>query len=95
MILKAFEDVISFCVGSVQCQGPNCSGDRRVFRHWSDDCKGECAWPSLSVTLVKEKQAFVSNGAKVYVTALPTDDIQDVVNELNRIGQPSGGIAVG
>ncbi|KIX99448.1 uncharacterized protein Z520_05024 [Fonsecaea multimorphosa CBS 102226] len=40
-------------------------------------------------------KGLVSNGAKVYVTALPTDDIEAVVAELNKIGTPSGGQAVG
>lgn len=41
------------------------------------------------------KQGLVSNGAKVYVTALPIDDIEGVVKELNLLGKPSGGEAFG
>jgi hypothetical protein len=40
-------------------------------------------------------QGLVVNGAKVYVTALPTDDIDGVVKELNQIGQTAGGTAIG
>ncbi|KAH0840670.1 hypothetical protein FOPE_05873 [Fonsecaea pedrosoi] len=40
-------------------------------------------------------KGLVSNGAKVYVTALPTDDIETVVAELNDMGKSSGGKAVG
>ncbi|KAG9767992.1 NAD(P)-binding protein, partial [Aureobasidium melanogenum] len=40
-------------------------------------------------------QGLVANGAKVYVTALPTDDIQGAVAELNELGKPAGGTAVG
>ncbi|KAL2424482.1 hypothetical protein ABEF95_010943 [Exophiala dermatitidis] len=38
---------------------------------------------------------LVANGAKVYVTALPTDDVQGAVAELNGLGKPAGGTAVG
>ncbi|KAJ4506205.1 hypothetical protein HRR75_007060 [Exophiala dermatitidis] len=38
---------------------------------------------------------LVANGAKVYVTALSTDDIQGAVAELNELGKPAGGTAVG
>jgi hypothetical protein len=37
----------------------------------------------------------VSNGAKVYVVALPTEPIDEKVAELNEIGRASGGSAVG
>ncbi|KAK4939758.1 hypothetical protein LTR10_020042 [Elasticomyces elasticus] len=40
-------------------------------------------------------KGLVSNGAKVYVTALPTDDIEGVVTELSELGKISGGSAVG
>lgn len=40
-------------------------------------------------------QALVQNGAKIYVVALPMDDIDGAVNELNEIGRTSGGTAVG
>jgi NADP-dependent 3-hydroxy acid dehydrogenase YdfG len=40
-------------------------------------------------------QGLVANGAKVYVTALPSDDIQGAVADLNKLGQASGGTAVG
>jgi phenylacetate 2-hydroxylase len=40
-------------------------------------------------------QGLVSNGAKVYVTALPTDEIDGAVKELNDLGKTSGGSAIG
>nr|KAK5437395.1 hypothetical protein LTR18_009257 [Exophiala xenobiotica] len=40
-------------------------------------------------------KGLVSNGAKVYVTALPTDDIEGAVAELLELGKASGGTAVG
>jgi hypothetical protein len=68
-----------------------------VFGGGIDDCKGR---PPLSIRQVSKKdvdakQGLVSNGAKVYVTALPSDDIDDVVGELNQAGKASGGTAIG
>ncbi|KIX08973.1 uncharacterized protein Z518_00051 [Rhinocladiella mackenziei CBS 650.93] len=40
-------------------------------------------------------KGLVSNGAKVYVTALPTDDIRGAVAELTDLGKSSGGTAIG
>jgi len=40
-------------------------------------------------------QGLVTNGAKVYVTALPADDIENAVSELNTAGSNSGGHAIG
>jgi len=37
----------------------------------------------------------VQNGVKVYVTALPSDDIEGAVAELNDIGKNGGGEAIG
>lgn len=38
---------------------------------------------------------FVSNGVKTYVTGLASDDIEGSVAELNKMGQESGGQAIG
>jgi NAD(P)-dependent dehydrogenase (short-subunit alcohol dehydrogenase family) len=43
----------------------------------------------------EDSQGLVANGAKVYVTALATDDIETAVDELNRLGTKSGGRAIG
>ncbi|CAI7629543.1 unnamed protein product [Penicillium manginii] len=40
-------------------------------------------------------RGLVSNGAKVYLVALPSDPITEVVNELNGLGRESGGSAEG
>jgi hypothetical protein len=40
-------------------------------------------------------KGLVSNGAKVYVVALPTDPIAEIVNELNQLGSETGGSAYG
>jgi hypothetical protein len=40
-------------------------------------------------------KGLVSNGAKVYLVALPSDPITEVVNELNGLGRESGGSAEG
>jgi hypothetical protein len=40
-------------------------------------------------------QGLVFNGSKVYVTALPTDDIDRCIAELNDIGKTTGGEAIG
>lgn len=40
-------------------------------------------------------QGLVSNGAKVYVVALPSDPIDEVVKELNQLGSEAGGGAFG
>ncbi|KAJ5981035.1 hypothetical protein N7481_008333 [Penicillium waksmanii] len=40
-------------------------------------------------------RGLVSNGAKVYLVALPRDPITEVVNELNELGRESGGSAEG
>jgi len=40
-------------------------------------------------------KGLVTNGTKVYVTALPTDPIEEKVAELNALGKESGGIAIG
>ena len=37
----------------------------------------------------------MTNGAKVYVTALPTDDIESAVKELNTEGTNARGHAIG
>jgi hypothetical protein len=37
----------------------------------------------------------VSNGCKVYITALKTDDIDGSVSKLNALGVASGGQAAG
>jgi hypothetical protein len=44
---------------------------------------------------MKETQGLVTNGAKVYVVALPTDPIDESVKELNEIGKTTGGSAHG
>ncbi|KKY14079.1 putative short-chain dehydrogenase [Phaeomoniella chlamydospora] len=40
-------------------------------------------------------QGLVSNGAKVYITALATDDFEEQVAKLNSIGSQVGGEAIG
>jgi hypothetical protein len=40
-------------------------------------------------------QGLVTNGAKVYVVALPSEPIEEKVSELNEIGRPTGGSAIG
>lgn len=40
-------------------------------------------------------QGLVSNGAKVYVVALPSDPLEKTVDELNELGRESGGSAEG
>lgn len=42
-----------------------------------------------------EFKGLVSNGAKVYVTALPTDDIDGALAELKALAAESGGGAIG
>jgi hypothetical protein len=37
----------------------------------------------------------VTNGAKVYVVALPSDPIMETVDALNELGKESGGHAEG
>jgi phenylacetate 2-hydroxylase len=66
-----------------------------MFRTGVDDCPGKLALSSNSGIGIDAHQGLVSNGAKVYVTALPTDDIDGVVKELNEIGKPIGGTAIG
>jgi hypothetical protein len=48
-----------------------------------------------SFGLIIIAQGLVSNGAKVYVTALPTDDIDGAVAELQELGKAAGGQAIG
>jgi hypothetical protein len=45
--------------------------------------------------ILKLTQGLVANGAKVYVTALPTDDIDGAVAELQELGKDTGGQAIG
>ncbi|KAK5071942.1 hypothetical protein LTR64_004280 [Lithohypha guttulata] len=40
-------------------------------------------------------RSLVENGAKVYIVALPTDDIKGALDSLNSIGKNSGGFAIG
>ncbi|KKY13638.1 putative short-chain dehydrogenase [Diplodia seriata] len=40
-------------------------------------------------------KALVTNGARVIITALPTDPIDAAVRDLNALGRPSGGTAEG
>lgn len=40
-------------------------------------------------------QGLVSNGVKVYVTGLASDDIEKSVADLNDLGMASGGRAIG
>ncbi|KAJ5382028.1 uncharacterized protein N7496_004456 [Penicillium cataractarum] len=40
-------------------------------------------------------KGLVQNGAKVYIAALPSDPIADVVTELNHMGRDAGGTAEG
>jgi len=40
-------------------------------------------------------KGLVTNGAKVYVVALPTEPIEEKVSELNEIGRHAGGSAIG
>ncbi|KAL4779768.1 short-chain dehydrogenase [Aspergillus varians] len=40
-------------------------------------------------------KALVTNGAKVYIVALPSDPITEAVSELNSLGTPTGGSAHG
>lgn len=40
-------------------------------------------------------QGLVINGAKVYITALETDDMEGTTDELNKLGERSGGQAIG
>ena len=40
-------------------------------------------------------QGLVSNGAKVYITALPEQDLEDAIKELSTTGQNSGGEVIG
>lgn len=40
-------------------------------------------------------QGLVSNGVKVYVTGLASDDIEKSVADLNDLGMTSGGRAIG
>lgn len=37
----------------------------------------------------------MQNGARIYVAALPIDDVDAAVGELNKIGESSGGTAIG
>lgn len=41
------------------------------------------------------RQGLVSNGAKVYVVALPSEPIEEKVAELNELGRRTGGSAHG
>jgi hypothetical protein len=45
--------------------------------------------------IADEAEGLVQEGAKVYITALASDPIDQVVHELNTIGQAVGGIAEG
>jgi len=40
-------------------------------------------------------RSLIENGAKVYIVALPTDDIKGALDSLNSIGKNSGGFAIG
>jgi hypothetical protein len=44
---------------------------------------------------LKFLQGLVANGAKVYITALATDDMESTTDELNKLGEQSGGEAIG
>lgn len=46
-------------------------------------------------TLTGSSQGLVTNGAKVYVVALPSEPIDQKVVELNELGRSSGGSAHG
>lgn len=50
---------------------------------------------SSSFRILNFYQGLVSNGATVYVTALPTDDIGGAVAELQELGKTAGGRAIG
>ncbi|CAO2647406.1 Nn.00g083280.m01.CDS01 [Neocucurbitaria sp. VM-36] len=39
-------------------------------------------------------KGLVTNGAKIYLIALPTDSLEESVAELNEIGRPSGGVVL-
>lgn len=41
------------------------------------------------------RQGLVTNGAKVYLVALPSEPIDQRVAELNELGRASGGLAIG
>ena len=45
--------------------------------------------------VLRKAQGLVANGAKVYITALPEDDMAGAVTELNDLGSGSGGKAFG
>ncbi|KAI5239921.1 NAD(P)-binding protein [Aureobasidium subglaciale] len=47
------------------------------------------------ITLNKNQQGLVTNGAKVYVVALSTEPIEEKVAELNDLGRTTGGSAYG
>lgn len=64
-------------------------------RDWIDDCQGKVEDKTILAVQSDTVKGLVSNGAKVYVTALPTDDIQGAVAELSRLGKASGGTAIG
>ncbi|KAH7127834.1 short chain dehydrogenase [Dactylonectria estremocensis] len=40
-------------------------------------------------------KGLVTNGAKIYVIALPSEPIEEVVQQLNEIGKATGGSAIG
>jgi hypothetical protein len=48
-----------------------------------------------SSTLTRVWQGLVTNGAKVYIVALPSEPIDEKVAELNELGLSTGGSAYG
>lgn len=60
-----------------------------------DDCEGRSAKSRIIFDILNFYQGLVANGAKVYVTALPTDDIAGAVAELQELGKDTGGQAIG
>lgn len=60
-----------------------------------DDCKGQRSIDCQAFGLIITAQGLVANGVKVYVTALPTDDIDGAVAELQDLGKAAGGQAIG
>lgn len=49
----------------------------------------------LASLCLQEEQGLVANGAKVYVTALAGKDLDDAMIELKKLGETSGGSAIG
>lgn len=58
-------------------------------------CNNSTCPVSSSSVLVILLQGLVTNGAKVYLVSLPSEPIDERVNELNELGRAHGGVAIG